>query len=538
MKYLPYILITFLLILLLMAPLYAVNEQDEGVLYYNINAASINTDNATFNAYGTGNLSVSVTDGIYVKNSTYTDDVLYYELAISAGAIEGAIVPGDDTEVIFNDGGVFGADADFTWNKATGVLTMSDGGASISIDGINDTITATGGLLGFDDEDLMTEGEFWWVETGGGGNYTGFTAPAALTGDTIYTWMDGFPAGTYLLQSTNGGVWTWTDPATLPSATDLDAAYDNGNIIDYSGATDQDDAIILAVITADDPGTNIWLKFDGGTVGRWYSNGQIVASSVYNLGGTIGMTSSHLIVGTSEILACSGEALFNSGNNNNDLIWDSINHNGALRGDASADTISIVGTEVYIGDVDTQTPLLLADGSANYVAVDVPALAADWTWTFPVDDGAAGEVLTTPGDGTTLTWTAKTTDTNTHRLYLEFSLDAILTDDAWSELGGQIPCSSTVGWIPMRNGSITGMSCQVDPALFLGGSWDIEVYVNNAEVWSDTISSGGDAAIAYQTQAAGTDSFSAGDFISVFYNETAGSDNFVNPHVLIEITYD
>lgn len=122
---------------------------------------------------------------------------------------------------------------------------------------------------------------------------------------------------------------------------------------------------------------------------------------------------------------------------------------------------------------------------------------------------------------------------------LEFTLDGNVFADAWSELGGQITTSATIGWIPMRNCSITGISCQTGAALVVGGSqWDIEVYGNGAEVWSDTLEEGGDAAICVSTQAAGTDSITAGQVISVNFNLIGGIEQLVNPHVLIEITYD
>ena len=50
-------------------------------------------------------------------------------------------------------------------------------------------------------------------------------------------------------------------------------------------------------------------------------------------------------------------------------------------------------------------------GGSNYVALQAPAaLAADYTLTFPADDGANGEVLTTNGSGV-LSWTSAATGT-------------------------------------------------------------------------------------------------------------------------------
>ena len=89
-------------------------------------------------------------------------------------------------------------DADFYWNKTTNVLTCSSGGASISIDGVNDTITASGGAIGFGDENLTTTG--WWAFN-----------KWDITGTT--------PTAGYLpyVVSGAGDVATmgWKDPATL-----------------------------------------------------------------------------------------------------------------------------------------------------------------------------------------------------------------------------------------------------------------------------------------------------------------------------------
>ena len=61
-------------------------------------------------------------------------------------AASGASVAGSDTQVQFNDGGAFGADADFTWNKTTHVLKLG----STAVPGVvtgHDATSAVGGAI-------------------------------------------------------------------------------------------------------------------------------------------------------------------------------------------------------------------------------------------------------------------------------------------------------------------------------------------------------------------------------------------------------
>ena len=69
----------------------------------------------------------------------YADGILYYKTsANSLGSILTATPGGLDTEVQFNDGGSFGGDSGFTYNKSTDTLTLTGGVVS---GGINLTPT-------------------------------------------------------------------------------------------------------------------------------------------------------------------------------------------------------------------------------------------------------------------------------------------------------------------------------------------------------------------------------------------------------------
>jgi hypothetical protein len=217
----------------------------------------------------------------------------------------------------------------------------------------------------------------------------GFVSEGTLT-FTDWDIAGSTPTANYLpyVASRSGDIATmgWIDPATLASSTDLDDAYNNSPSANKS-------------ITVDDGGINLnagaatgadilrLFRSNGHTAWQFDDLGQLV--------GTDASTATVFVLGT-----VNGEASFNTQQNAvGDFVWASQNHANGMYGDSSANTISVVGTDFYIGDTDTQTDLLLADGSANYVTIDIPAIGTDWAFTLPADDGDAGEFLQTDGSG-------------------------------------------------------------------------------------------------------------------------------------------
>jgi len=72
-----------------------------------------------------------------VAPSPSNGDLLYYDSALGywknwTPTFGGASAAGANTQIQFNDAGVFGADSDFTWNKTTNVLTV--GGTAAFVD--------------------------------------------------------------------------------------------------------------------------------------------------------------------------------------------------------------------------------------------------------------------------------------------------------------------------------------------------------------------------------------------------------------------
>ncbi len=100
--------------------------------------------------------------------------------------------------------------------------------------------------------------------------------------------------------------------------------------------------------------------------------------------------------------------------------------------------------------------------------------------------------------------------------------------------------SATRGYVATADGSITGfgVSLDVSTGAPLAG-WTIEVRVNGSSVLDRgfSTSSVGDQS-AYITQAVGVDSFSAGDIISFYANESGGGSTIANISVNLDIVDD
>lgn len=102
--------------------------------------------------------------------------------------------------------------------------------------------------------------------------------------------------------------------------------------------------------------------------------------------------------------------------------------------------------------------------------------------------------------------------------------------------GGGITFSAAKGWVMIRDGSITGVSIMYDVTA-QAGSYDLElrVSVNGASVWANDISeTTGAQKTARFTQSRDTDSFSAGNDVTVYlYNGGAiGSSVTVNDMIV------
>lgn len=99
-------------------------------LYYSTTASAVPTNTNLVN----GELAINITDGkLYYKDNTNTVKVI-------AGSGGSGVVAGSNTQIQFNNSGVFGASANLTWNGTT----LSTTGFTASSDS---SFTSTGALL-------------------------------------------------------------------------------------------------------------------------------------------------------------------------------------------------------------------------------------------------------------------------------------------------------------------------------------------------------------------------------------------------------
>jgi hypothetical protein len=145
-------------------------------LYYSTTAAAVPTSGNLAN----GELAINITDGkLYYKNNAGTVTLL-------AGAGGTGIVAGSNTQIQFNNSGVFGASANLTWSGTvlgtTGFTASADssftstGALTISKGTTGQRPTATSGMLRFNTTTVEFEGYNGtaWASVGG----------AAISNDT------------------------------------------------------------------------------------------------------------------------------------------------------------------------------------------------------------------------------------------------------------------------------------------------------------------------------------------------------------------
>lgn len=411
-------------------------------------------------------------------------NVSHCHLPIAAG---GRTIPGGaDTQIQYNDDGVFAGDSNLTWDGST--LTV-------------------GG-------DLVISGTF------------------AMD----YSLDQAYDAGNTIDYSSGNGpvVFNFPDGGTTTQIAENDNTYEirnqwiqanEGDILNVSTLfyTETDDLaptdLHLMGITSTDDGTNKYLRWQITSLGIFQGTGLLVSNFPAN------QDAIHTILQTG--------ATFNKQGDSIDFTVKSETHVNAFWINSSEDTISIVGTGFYVGDTNTQTDLLLADGSTNYITIAAPPIAADWKLTLPVDSGDDGEVLATDGSGNARWATAGP-------MYLQFNLGSTMLSADTYMFCGIVQTSAANAPAIMRAGSITGFSfvqtADLQPPL-ISDMWNIQVYVNGASVWSVQITDGVNENKFHATQVSGTDTVNAGDEITVFCNYVSGTTDLMNCIAVVEITF-
>lgn len=269
------------------------------------------------------------------------------------------VIPTTDTDDIWTEGQLSVAGESYIG----GPLTV--GTASIVIDGGDDSITASGGTLTLDSH----------VDVTGTFTASGITYPSGVPGGNDYLCIFDTDGSTELVPQ-----------ASVVSVESLDEAYDEGNTIDYTGASTVADAVVLSASTGEDPGAFLTMLMDTVYQFIFGTNGEFIARNAIAVG--VPLSIDHAID--------MDFVVFNENGNNVDFRVETDNHNNAFYIDADVECVSIVPTE-YIGDGDTAGDWYQADGSANYIHFVTQAMSADWTWTWPTGIGTAGQALTVDG---------------------------------------------------------------------------------------------------------------------------------------------
>lgn len=190
--------------------------------------ASILASAATFNLFSPASGVLKGVSTTYVTSAAVSSDIigLWTGSCTSSTFLRGdgscqtpasgGSVAGSDTQVQFNDGGAFGADADFTWAKTTNTLTLGAVGTPAIITGAANS-GAAGTLLS-----IIGSGSSNSGSAGGAVAMTGGTSSDGVGGAVNVT--GGAGAGTNRL----GGVATLTGGASIGSSTGAGATVRGG----------------------------------------------------------------------------------------------------------------------------------------------------------------------------------------------------------------------------------------------------------------------------------------------------------------------
>lgn len=255
---------------------------------------------------------------------------------------------GSTTQVQFNDGGVFGGDADFTYNKTTNILTAAGGFSSA---GTYNNVT--------------------------------ITAPASSATLTIANTKTFTVSNTLTLQGTDSTTMTFPGSSTTLAGLGIAQTFTQDQTIAGNLTLNAQGDLRFA-----DSDSSNWVAFQGPAT---------VASNItWTLPSVDGSTGQALVTNGTGTLSWATPG----GSPGGSTTQLQYNNAGSFAGatnlvtDGSNLTINAQG-DLRFGDSD----------SSNWVAFQAPAtVASNVTWTLPNADGTSGQVLSTDGSGT-LSWT-------------------------------------------------------------------------------------------------------------------------------------
>lgn len=254
---------------------------------------------------------------------------------------------GSTTQVQFNDSGVFGGDADFTYNKTTNILTAAGG-----------------------------------FNSAGTYNNVTITAPASSATLTIANTKTFTVSNTLTLQGTDSTTMTFPGSSTTLAGLGIAQTFTQDQTIAGNLTLNAQGDLRFA-----DSDSSNWVAFQGPAT---------VASNItWTLPSVDGSTGQALVTNGTGTLSWATPG----GSPGGSTTQLQYNNAGSFAGatnlvtDGSNLTINAQG-DLRFGDSD----------SSNWVAFQAPAtVSSNVTWTLPSADGTSGQVLSTNGSGT-LSW--------------------------------------------------------------------------------------------------------------------------------------
>ena len=315
--------------------------------------------------------------------------------------------PANPTVRIYSsDAAVAGDFIEFSHNQTDAILNVGAGDLKI---------TAAGGDVDFADENLSTTGTLaagvttivGSVVVGNGTTSAGiiqideddddgsnnatFTVPA-LTADTDYTLPPDDGDSGEFLRTDGDGILTWVAAGGSGDVTAVGDCASGDCFTGASGTTLTSNTDLIMALDEDNNGTESFQILDG-------ADALIVevleTGLITTLVGLDGIGAVDLDYGSADIT---------------DHTFTSDGGTAIIDGSISTSRgATASGILIILEDTDAGT------NNATFI---VPALTADTDYTLPPDDGDAGEVLQTDGDGV-LTWEADAggADTNSPKLY-------------------------------------------------------------------------------------------------------------------------
>lgn len=357
---------------------------------------------------------------------------------------------GSTTQVQFNDGGVFGGDADFTYNKTTNILTAAGGFSSagtynnvtitapatsatltiantktltvsntltlqgtdsttMTFPGSSTTLAGLGIAQTFTQDQtiagnltLNAQGDVRFADSDSS-NWVAFQGPATVASNITWT-LPSVDGSTGQALVTNGtGTLSWATPGGSPGGSTTQIQFNNAGSFGGSANFIWDGTNVQIGAT----GALRFADTDSSNYVAFKAAGTVASNVTWTLPTADGTNGQALVTNGTGTLSWATA----SGSPGGSTTQLQYNNAGSFAGatnlvtDGSNLTINAQG-DLRFGDSD----------SSNWVAFQAPAtVSSNVTWTLPSADGTSGQVLSTNGSGT-LSW--KTSSSTGSNIYL------------------------------------------------------------------------------------------------------------------------